>query len=202
MWTHIVHVVTHWPWSTIAAFGAAAAAVSIAVAQRRERRQFLGRQTVVELTASSVGWQMEAARFLGTLRRHLQGTAPAATVNIEAFDRLSEAASTTSRVFVSAKLACGDFELHRRIAESESILVEFMARLQRPLEPETPEQQRARLARTVEQSLVTLDDFGKATDALLTRGLAIYSQRRGLRYRLAKRRWDRLVKTVESEQLG
>jgi hypothetical protein len=198
MWPHIVETVAHWPWSTIAAFGAAGAAISIAVAQRRERRQFLGRQTVVELAASSGGWHTEAAKFLGALRRHLQGTASASAVNIEAFDRLSAATSTTSQVFTGAKLACSDFELHLRIAESESKLVEFMERLQKPTELETPEHERERLMTTFEQSLVTLDGFGDATDALLSRGFAIYSQRRGLRYRRAKRRWDRRVKAVES----
>ncbi|ETA96254.1 hypothetical protein BB737_11900 [Mycobacterium avium subsp. hominissuis] len=49
MWGHIVEAVRHWPWSTIAAFAAAGAALWIARAETRERSQALGRQVIVEV---------------------------------------------------------------------------------------------------------------------------------------------------------
>jgi uncharacterized membrane protein YdjX (TVP38/TMEM64 family) len=65
MRTHIVHAVTHWPWSTIAAFTAAAVAFWVARMQTRERQQLLGRQAVVEVNAAALNYSSEGARFLG-----------------------------------------------------------------------------------------------------------------------------------------
>jgi ABC-type Co2+ transport system permease subunit len=63
MWTHIAdivahiaQVVSHWPWSTIAAFAAAAAALWVARAETRERKQLLGREAVVDVVAMTFNW--------------------------------------------------------------------------------------------------------------------------------------------------
>jgi hypothetical protein len=200
-WAQVVlHWVTHWPWSTIAAFAAAAAALWIAHAETRARQQLLGREAVIELGAVSLNWSNQAAHFLGAIRRALDGTGPRATVNKESLNRLTEATRAATRAVMSAQMVFTDAELLDRAAETESQIAQFMGIMQRPA-TRTPEgmivpvtesaaQEQERLNGAVTEGLRRLDAFGPVTDALVQRGLQVYSPRRGSRHRIFQPRFD------------
>lgn len=192
MWGHIVQMVEHWPWSTIAAFAAAAAALWIARSETRERSQALGRQVIVEVQHSALQWSIECSRFIGLIQKHIQNQASAAYLNEEGLEDFTATTGENNRVFKTARLACNDFELQVRLAEAESHVGALLDALDRPARGN--ESERDRLDRMVSVGLASLKGFNLATEALANRGFALYSPRRGVRYRIAQWRWDRAVK--------
>lgn len=194
LWTHtVLHVVTHWPWATIAAFTAAGAAIKVARDQTRERSEALARENVVALAGTCLEWSNRAAELLGTIRRFLLAPgAPGAgvAVNKVAVEGFTKACNAAVRGFMAGRLACNDFEMQLRIAELERSVVLFAAPL--PASPnETPEQQIERLKQFLSQGLPMLQEFGSRTDALQRRGFELYSPRRSLRYRFNEWRFNR-----------
>jgi hypothetical protein len=201
MWAHVVHAVTHWPWSTIAAFLAAGGAWGIARAQTNERRALLGREAVVDVNGAAYAWHNEAGMFLSAIRRFLAGKATASALNNDAFVRMSAATATTARSLTSARLACNDFEMLLRIAEAESKLIAFLAPLATvQSDGASMDVQRERLGHIFEGNQQVIRDFGAATDAFVQRGFAVYAARRGIRFRRANRRWDRQVEAAKAAQ--
>jgi hypothetical protein len=198
MWAHIVHVVTHWSWSTIAAFAAAVAALAVARSQTRERRQMLGSQIVVDVGAESLIWHRAAGAFLRSVTQHFQGQMSANDLNREPVAQVTAAIAGMDSVLKRARMACNDFELLYRIAEAESRLGAFAERLQRPTE-ESLEQQDRRLGRIFDDGRTDLQAFGAAIEAFQMRGFTVYSPRRGLRFRWQHRRFNRQVKAAESQ---
>ncbi|MEE3066625.1 MAG: hypothetical protein VYA67_22250 [Actinomycetota bacterium] len=91
MWSHIAHMVTHWPWANIAAFSAVAVALAIALVDTRERRQLLGREAIAEVAAAATSWELAGKTFLATARRAANGRVPLTAVNGEAFALVSTA---------------------------------------------------------------------------------------------------------------
>jgi hypothetical protein len=74
-------VITHWPWSTIAAIAAAAAAIWVPRFETRERANVLGRETVVEINASALRWHNEVLAFLTMVRGHITNKVSAEELN-------------------------------------------------------------------------------------------------------------------------
>jgi hypothetical protein len=191
-WTQTgLHVTAHWPWSTIAAFAASAAALWIARVQTRERQQLLGREIVVELAANSLSWNTQAASFLRGVRRFLEGIGSQEEVNSDALAQFIEASRAAARGFMAARIACKDFELQLCIGDLERTVGEFAENLPRPPASESAPQEQERLTQMLQDGLRTLADFRIGSDALVRRGVEIYSSRRGLRYRRAQKRFER-----------
>jgi hypothetical protein len=195
-----LHVTTDWPWSTIAAFAASAAAIWTARGQTRERQQLLGREIVVELAANSLSWNTEAASFLRSVRRFLEGVGSREEINSDALAQFTEASRVAARGFMAARIACRDFELQLSIADLERTVQEFAENLPRPLGGESAPQERERLTLMLEVGLRTLADFRIGSDALVRRGVDVYSSRRGLRYWRAQKRFERRRPTVILEK--
>jgi hypothetical protein len=191
-WTQTgLDVVTDWPWSTIAAFTAAAAAIWIARVQTRERQQLLGREIIVELAANSLNWNTQAASLLRGVRRFLEGIGSEEEINNDALAQFTEASRAAARGFMAARIACTDFELQLCIADLERTVGEFAENLPRPPASESAQQERERLTRILQDGLRTLADFRIGSDALVRRGVEVYASRRGLRYRRAQKRFER-----------
>lgn len=195
-----LHWVTHWPWATVAAFAAAAAALWVAHSETRERKQLLGRQTVIELAAVSLEWSNQAASLLAALRRSMAGTAPREAVNIEALNVLTQATQGAVRALMSAQMVFTDPELLDRAAETQSHITQFLGTLQRPFTqtndgvvtpvPESQAQEQQRLNGVVEDGLRRLYAFGPVSDAMVRRGFEVYSPRRGSQHRTFHPRFD------------
>jgi hypothetical protein len=191
-WTQTgFHVVTDWPGSTIAAFAASAAALWIARVQTRERQQLLGREIVVELAANSLSWNTQAASFLRCVRRSLEGIGSRDEINNDALAQFTEASRAAAWGFMAARIACEDFELQLCIADLERTVGEFAENLPRSPASESAEQERERLTQMLQDGLRTLADFRIGSDALVRRGVEVYTSRRGLRYRRAQKRFER-----------
>jgi hypothetical protein len=202
-WTqNSLHVTTDWPWSTIAAFAASAAAIWIARVQTRERQQLLGREIVVELAANSLSWNTEAASFLRSVRRFLDGVGSREEINSDALAQFADASGAAARGFMAARIACRDFELQLCIADLERTVEEFAENLPRPLGGESALQEQERLTRMLEVGLRALADFRIESDALVRRGVEVYSSRRGLRYWRAQKRFERRRPTAILERMA
>jgi hypothetical protein len=200
-WTQTgLHAVADWPWSTIAAFTASAAAIWIARVQTRERQQLLGREVVVELAANSLSWNTEAAHLLRGVRRFLEGIGSHEEINNDALAQFTEASRAAARGFMAARIACRDFELQLCIADLERTVEEFAENLPRPPASESAQQERERLTLLLQDGLRTLADFRIGSDALVRRGVEVYSSRHGLRYWRAQKRFERRTPTVILEE--
>jgi hypothetical protein len=194
MWSELVHFVTNWPWSTIAAFAAAAAAVSVARSETKERATRLGQEAVVEINTRSMDYHKDVLDFFSMIRAHLKGQITADELNKVAYPHLTRTVTTIDRHLKFARMACNDFQMQIHIAEAESHIYELLELVdQRELPDESQEQSQLRLRRIIDQGLVILTRFSAASEAFVSRGFKIYSPRRGVRYRLAHRRWDRAV---------
>jgi leucyl aminopeptidase (aminopeptidase T) len=194
----IWHAVTHWPWSTIAAFAAAASALWVARLQTRERENLLGRQTVVEVMDAANKWQKEGARFLATVNRAVQANTLTGALNEAPLEGVTAAAAETDRALKTARMACNDFELLWRVAEAEGQVGAFLELITRQ-PTESAAEELARVRRTPEAGLQPLNKFGKAIEAFVNRGFAVYSPRRGLRFRWAQHRLNRQVKLLQGD---
>lgn len=191
-WTQTwLHVVTDWPWPTIAAFAASAAAIWIARGQTRERQQLLDREIVVELAANSMSWNTQAASFLRAVRRFLEGIGSREEISNDALAQFAEASRAAARGLMAARIACRDFELQLCIADLERTVAEFAENLPQPPASESAQQERERLTRMLQDGIGTLADFRIGSDALVRRGVEVYTSRRGLRYRRAQKRFER-----------
>jgi hypothetical protein len=195
-----LHVIVHWPWSTIAACTASAAAVWVARAQTRERQQLLGREIVVELAANSLSWNTEAASLLRYIRRFLEGIGSREEINNDALAGFTEASRAAARGFMAARIACKDLELQLCIADLERTVGEFVENLPRPPATESAQQERERLTQMLHDGLRTLADFRIRSDAVVRRGVEVYSSCRGLRYRRAQKRFERRRPTAFLQQ--
>lgn len=195
MWTHIAHIITHWPWANIAAFSAVVVALVVAQADTRERRQLLGREAIAEIAAAAISWELAGTTFLATARRAVNGRAPHAEVSGEAYNLLSAAYSSTVRVFTSAKLSCHDRQLLDSIREAEKNLTAFMAALKLPAS-DSPDKEEERINRIIEKGDKALRDFLVPIDAVVNRGYDLYSTRPSRRFRIAQwRRNDGATRT-------
>lgn len=191
-WTQTgFHVVVHWHWSTIAAFTVSAAALWIARVQTRERQQLLGREIVVQLSANSLSWNTQAASFLRCVRRFLEGAGSREEINSDSFAHFAEASRAAARGLLAARIACKDFELQLCIADLERTVGEFAENLPQPPASESAQQERERLTQILHNGLNALADFRVGSDALIRRGVEVYTPRRGLRYRRAEKRFER-----------
>jgi hypothetical protein len=199
MWADIVDTVTRWPWATIAAFAAAGAAIAVARSETSERRQLLGRQTVVDVNAGSLVWYTKAGDFLRSIRQFFDGLISANHLNGEPLERFTGAVADMERILTSARMACNDFELLLRVAEAQSKLHVFTKRLERSPE-ETYDDGKRRLGALYDDGQALIKEFGQAIDAFVTRGFAVYSPRRGIRFRLRERQFNRLVKAAEAQK--
>lgn len=158
MWSHIAHMVTHWPWANIAAFSAVAVALAIALVDTRERRQLLGREAIAEVAAAATSWELAGKTFLATARRAANGRVPLTAVNGEAFALVSTAYASTVRVFTSAKLTCNDRRLLDSVREAETKLGAFMQALTLPAS-ESADEERERIDRIIANGDKALRDF-------------------------------------------
>jgi hypothetical protein len=194
-----LQVVAHWPWSTIAAFAAAGIALWVARSQTRERENLLGRETVVAVMDAANKWQKEGARFLATVNKLLQGQMPPGEMNEGPLDHVTAAVAATDRVLKTARMACNDFEMLWRVAEAESQVGAFLELLTRS-PTETASEQLARLQGTPQAGLQYLNGFGRAIEAFVSRGFAVYSPRRSLRFRWAQYRMNRHIKSLDAAE--
>jgi hypothetical protein len=192
-------VIRTWSWATIAAFAAAGAAIWVARYETKQRAALLGREMVVGITASSMRYHRDVLGFLEKVRDHINNRIPAEDLDKQAFPRLVEAITAMDRELKSARMACNDFEMQIRIAEAELHIYALLQSLDP--RPAGAESQRARLDRIISDGLSSLQGFAAATEAFGERGFAVYSPRRGLKYRIANWRWDRKVKAEEKAQL-
>jgi hypothetical protein len=196
-----LHVATHWPWPTIAAFTASAAAIWIARVQTCERQQLLGREIVVELAANSLSWNTQAASLLQCVRRFLEGIGSREEIDNDALAHFIEASRAAARGFMAARIACKDFELQLCIADIERTVGEFAESLPRPPASESAQQEQERLTQMLQDGLRMLADFRIGSDALVRRGVEVYSSRRGLRYRRAQKRFERRRPTTSVQEI-
>jgi hypothetical protein len=191
-WTQTgFHAAADWPWSTIAAFTVSAAALWVARAQTRERQQLLGREIVVELAASSLSWNTQAAGFLRCVRRFLEGVGSREEIDNDSLAHFTEASRAAARGFMAARIACKDCELRLCIADLERTVGEFVENLPRPPESESAQQERERLTQILQDGLNALVHFRIGSDVLVRRGIEVYAPRRGLGYRRAEKRFER-----------
>jgi hypothetical protein len=71
-WWSAWDTVQHWPWSTIAAFTAAAAAIWAVRLQTRDRDALLARETVVDVSSAAVIYHRDVMEFLTAVRAHIR----------------------------------------------------------------------------------------------------------------------------------
>ena len=187
MWTHAVHTVTHWPWSTIAAFSAAWAALWVAWIQTRERKRLLGRQTVIDLIAAGFNYTAAGERYLAFVGRYLNGSMSAEELDGEPLERVKAAGSKMLKVLWNASLVCDDRELHGHIVEVERNLRAFQALFNESV-AQSDEEGRNRFVRTEREGRESIKRFGEAGDAFLKRGFEVYASRRALRALVESRR--------------
>jgi hypothetical protein len=190
--------VQHWPWSTIAAFAAAAAAIWAVRLQTRDRDLLLARETVVEVTAATVLYHRDVIEFLTAVRQHMRKQISARELNDQALPRLTQAIATMDRHLKTARMNCNDFTMQIRIAEAEMHIACLLESIDPRRQVDT-ESERDRLDRIIQDGLKSLEGFGTATEAFLALGFDKYSPRRGLRYRISKWRWDRSVNASEEK---
>lgn len=194
MWPQTFHTVAHWPWSTIAAFAAVGVTMTIARSQTGERAQLLGRQTVVDVAATSGKWATEMAKFRGITFRRLSGKAAPNELDEDAINsQILAATNDMMRVLQLARMTCNDFEMQRSVAAAEFAMVSFLAQIARPA-TESKHEQSARLKQNFEAGEAIAAQFGRATDAFVQRGYAVYSPRRDRRFKHAERQWNRQLK--------
>jgi hypothetical protein len=190
--------VQHWPWATIAAFAAAAAAIWAVRLETRDRDTLLARETVVDVNSAAVIYHREVIEFLTAVRAHIRKQISSRELNDQAFPRLSEAITAMDRHLKTARMNCNDFTMQVRIAAAEMHIAALLETID-PARQVGIESQRDRLDRIIEDGFQSLQQFGDASEALVQHGFDRYSPRRGLRYRIAKWRWDRTVKAEQAK---
>lgn len=191
MLSDVIHTVGNWPWATIAAFTAAGAAVSVARAENKERATRLGQESVVEINTRALDYHRDVLKFFQLIRDNLNGSITAGELNEKAYPHLTETVAAMDRHLKFARMACNDFAMQIRIAEAESHIYALLEVVDRPAKAnETAHETQDRLGLLIEDGLTTLKGFSTATEGFVSRGFELYSPRRGLRYRLAQKRWD------------
>lgn len=201
MWGQILQVVSNWPWSTIAAFTAAGAAVSVARSETKERANRLGQEAVVEINTRSIEYHRDILEFFRLIRSHLDGEITTETLNRQVYPTLTSAVLTIDRHLKIARMACNDFRMQIHIATAESHIYALLETVDQPRgSGETAVQARDRLNRILDQGEVHMKAFHTASEAFVSRGFQLYSPRRGIRYRIAQKRWDRSVAAEKRER--
>jgi hypothetical protein len=188
MWTHIVHTVTHWPWSTIAAFAAASAALWVARMQTREHQRLLERQTVVDVMAAGINYRAEGARYLAFVGRYLNGSMSAEELDGEPLERVKAAGSAMLKVLWNARIVCDDRELHGGFENVERNLRALRALFNESVAQSDEEQEHNRFVQIEREGRESIKRFGEAGDAFLKRGFEVYASRRALRALVESRR--------------
>jgi hypothetical protein len=197
VWWSVWSTIQNWPWSTIAAFAAAAAAIWAVRLETRERDSLLARETVVDVNAAAVIYHRDVLAFLSAVREVSRRQMSPKDLEEQALPRLTEAIATMDRHLKTARMNCNDFAMQIRIAQAEM----HIGALLESIDPmhHLNESRSDRLDRIITEGLQSLQGFGTASEAFLKDGFDRFSPRRGLRYRIAKWRWDRLVKAEQAK---
>jgi hypothetical protein len=111
--THILQIMEHWPWATIAAFTAAAIALWTALSGVRERRQQLRQSAVLEVWRRNYQWNAAAGDVLPMIRQFLAGAVAADVIDTEGLKTVSDAT-----ISMDISLESSHDDLHRFLTAS------------------------------------------------------------------------------------
>lgn len=184
--TAVLDHIAGWPWSTVAAFLAVAAAIYAVWAQISERRRVLAGEAVAELSACALQWSTQAAACLKSVQRFLDGTISRSEANAQGLTVTTEATHKIARAVQMVKLTCCDSELLSLASEVERKVNEFLNHFDRP-ETELLEAERTRLTEVVEAGFATLEDFAAAAGGAVDRGVRVYKRRCSIRHHSPRR---------------